>query len=86
VTRRSIEDLLAALSIIAQENSMVQMLPDRTFYPSAALAGEAPAEGLAYVALLAAANGKKNGPTDAIGVVDVDPASPQHGQLVGKAH
>jgi hypothetical protein len=43
VTRRSIEDLLAALSIIAQENSMVQMLPDPTFYPSAALAGEAPA-------------------------------------------
>ena len=32
---------------------MVKMLPDRTFYPSAALAAESPAEGLAYVALLA---------------------------------
>jgi hypothetical protein len=64
---------------------MVKMLPDRTFYPSAALAGEAPAETLAYVALLAAkSNGKTNGHTDAIGVVDVDPASPEYGQLVGK--
>ena len=40
---------------------MVQMLPDPTFYPSAALAGEAPAGALAYVALLAAAKGKTNG-------------------------
>jgi len=63
---------------------MVQMLPDPTFYPSAALAGEAPAGALAYVALLAAAKGKTNGHTDAIDVVDVDPASPQHAQLVGK--
>ena len=49
---------------------MVQMLPDRTFYPSAALAGEAPAETLAYVALLTAeSNGKTKGHTDTIGVV-----------------
>src|SRR5688572_12998973 len=72
-------------AIIAQEINMVKMLPDRTFYPSAALAAEAPAEKLAYVALLAAAsNGKSNGHTDAIGVVDVDPASPEYGQLVGR--
>ena len=64
---------------------MVKMLPDRTFYPSAALAAESPAEGLAYVALLAAeSNGTTRGQTDAIGVVDVNPASPEYGQLVGK--
>src|SRR5512140_3523617 len=64
---------------------MVQMFPDRTFYRSAALAGEAPAATLAYVALLTTrATGAADGPTDAIGVVDVDPASPEYGQLVGK--
>ena len=64
---------------------MVKMLPDRTFYPSAALAAESPAEGLAYVALLAPeSNGTTNGRTDAIGVVDVNPASAEYGQLVGK--
>ena len=64
---------------------MVKMLPDRTFYPSAALAAESPAEGLAYVALLAPeSNGTTRGQTDAIGVVDVNPASPEYGQLVGK--
>lgn len=36
-----------------------RMLPDSTFYPSPALAGEAPPERLAYVALLAPeANGR----------------------------
>jgi selenium-binding protein 1 len=61
------------------------MLPDPTFYPSPALASEAPAEDLAYVALLAPeANGTTNGHTDAIGVVDVNPASPEYGRLVGK--
>jgi len=60
---------------------MARMLPDPTFYPSPAMAGEAPAETLAYVALLTAgANGKK----DALGVVDADPASPDYGRLVGK--
>jgi selenium-binding protein 1 len=64
---------------------MVKMLPDPTFYPSAALAAESPSEGLAYVALLAAeSNGKTGGPTDAIGVVDANPASADYGQLVGK--
>jgi selenium-binding protein 1 len=67
--------------IIAQEITMVKMLPDPTFYPSAELAGEAPAEKLAYVALLAAAS---NGHRDGIGVVDVDPASTGYGQLVGR--
>jgi selenium-binding protein 1 len=55
--------------------------PDPTFYPSPALAMEAPAEGLAYVAML---NASGNGGRDAIGVVDVDPASPTYSRLVGK--
>jgi selenium-binding protein 1 len=64
---------------------MVKMLPDPTFYPSAALAGDAPAEKLAYVALLAVEpNGNTNGRTDALGVVDVDPASSEYGRLVGR--
>ena len=52
---------------------MARWKPDPTFYPRPALAGEAPAEQLAYVALLAAA---ANGQRDALGVVDTDPASP----------
>jgi len=60
---------------------MARMFPDPTFYPSPALAAEAPAEELAYVALLApGGNGKK----DALGVVDTNPASPDYGRLVGK--
>jgi len=60
---------------------MVRMLPDTTFYPSPALAGEAPPERLAYVALLAP---EGNGKTDALGVIDTDPASPDYGRLVGR--
>lgn len=53
---------------------------DPTFYPSPRLAGQAPAEKLAFVALL---NPKNNGKPDALGVVDVDPASRTYGQMVG---
>ncbi len=60
---------------------MARMLPDPTFYPSPALAGEAPAEKLAYVALLADAG---NGKTDALGVIDTDPASGDYGTLIGR--
>ena len=60
---------------------MLRMLPDPTFYPSPKLATEAPAESLAYVALLTAGN---NGKKDALGVVDTDPTSPEFGRLVGK--
>jgi selenium-binding protein 1 len=64
---------------------MVRMLPEPTFYPSPAMAGEAPAERLAYVALLAPeSNGKTNGKTDALGVIDTDPTSTEYGKLVGK--
>jgi selenium-binding protein 1 len=60
---------------------MARLLPDPTFYPSPSMASEAPAERLAYVALLTpTVNGKK----DALGVVDADPASRDYGRLVGR--
>jgi len=55
--------------------------PDPTFYPSAKLAGSAPAEKLAYVAMLNGGNGNCH---DALGVVDVDPASSSYAKLVGQ--
>lgn len=59
----------------------MQWKPDPTFYPSPADAMEAPAEKLAYVALL---NPARERP-DAIGVIDVDPASPTYGTQIGQA-
>jgi len=59
---------------------MAQWRPDPTFYPSAKHAMEAPREELAYVALL---DPTYSGP-DAIGVVDVNPKSPDYGRLVGQ--
>jgi len=55
--------------------------PDPTFYPSARAAMSAPAEKLAFVALLNAENNQRH---DALGVVDVDPASSAYGKLVGQ--
>ena len=55
--------------------------PDPTFYPSPKMAMEAPPEKLAYVAMV---NGRSNGRHDAMGVVDVDPASSSCGNLVGQ--
>jgi methanethiol oxidase len=55
--------------------------PDPTFYPSPQMASDAPAEKLAYVAMV---NGNNNGRHDAIGVVDVDPASSAYGHFVGQ--
>jgi methanethiol oxidase len=55
--------------------------PDSTFYPSPKMAIDAPAEKLAYVAMV---NGNNNGRHDAIGVVDVDPASSAYGRFVGQ--
>ena len=51
---------------------MALMRPDPTFYPSPGMAMQAPAERLAYVALL---NAGKNGQRDAMGVIDLDPSS-----------
>ncbi|HEX6062810.1 MAG TPA: selenium-binding protein SBP56-related protein [Longimicrobiales bacterium] len=59
---------------------MTQWRPDASFYPSPRMAMEAPAEELAYVALL----GTDAGTRDAIGVIDTDPQSATYGQLVGK--
>ena len=55
--------------------------PDPTFYPSPKMAMEAPAEKLAFVAML---NGKNNARPDALGVVDVDPTSSGYGNLVSQ--
>ena len=55
--------------------------PDPTFYPSPKMASEAPAEKLAYVALL---NPSYKDKADAIGVVDVDPSSATYGKTVGR--
>ena len=55
--------------------------PDPTFYPSPRMAMAAPAEKLAYVAML---NPTLKGRPDAMGVVDVDPGSKSYGQMVGQ--
>ncbi|MGA9133327.1 MAG: selenium-binding protein SBP56-related protein, partial [Candidatus Sulfotelmatobacter sp.] len=60
---------------------MPLMRPDPTFYPSPRSAMQAPPERFAYVALL---NVGKNGKSDAMGVVDLDPRSSGYGQLVGQ--
>jgi len=49
---------------------MARMVPDRTFYPSAAMAMTAPAETVAYIAML-----NPTGGSDAMAVLDVDPSS-----------
>jgi selenium-binding protein 1 len=55
--------------------------PDPSFYPSPKLAMRAPPEELAYVAVM---NPKYEGRSDGLGVVDVDPASPDFGLVVGQ--
>jgi selenium-binding protein 1 len=59
---------------------MATWRPDPSFYPSPKHAMEAPAEELAYVALI---DPERRRP-DALGVVDVNPASPDYGTLVGR--
>ncbi len=56
---------------------MALMTPDPTFYPSARLAGQAPAERLGYVSVL-----NTNGSPDAIAVVDMDPSSSTYSSIV----
>jgi selenium-binding protein 1 len=55
--------------------------PDPTFYPSPKMAMEAPAEKLAYVAML---NPNPKSGRDAMGVVDVEAGSKSYGQMVGR--
>jgi methanethiol oxidase len=57
------------------------MFPDPTFYPSPRLAAQAPAEKLAYVVTI---NPDARGRPDALVVVDLDPASRSHAQIVGR--
>ena len=59
---------------------MPKLLPDQSFYPSPTMAMQAPAETLAYVALL------NPDPTasDALAVLDVDPASPGYGAQIAR--
>jgi selenium-binding protein 1 len=59
---------------------MARWTPDPTFYPTPADAMRAPAERLAYVALL----GTDGTTRDGVGVVDTDPSSPAYGELVEK--
>ncbi len=58
---------------------MPRLMPDPTFYATPRDAIDAGREKLAYVALM---NPSKQRP-DAIGVVDVDPSSPDYGRMVG---
>jgi methanethiol oxidase len=57
---------------------MERWKPDPTFYPSARMAMQAPAETLGYVAMLNV-GGRK---ADAIGVVDLNPESSTYAQLI----
>jgi len=60
---------------------MPLLTPDPTFYPSPRMAMQAKPETLAYLALI---NPTHEGRPDAIGVVDLDPASSGYGRLVGQ--
>jgi selenium-binding protein 1 len=60
---------------------MPRLTPDPTFYPSPAMAMQAERESIAYVALL---NSSGQGEPDGIGVVDLDPESPDYGRLIHK--
>jgi selenium-binding protein 1 len=60
---------------------MPRFTPDPSFYPSPKMAIEAPAEKIGYVALL---NPTLKERPDAIGVVDLDPASKAYGQLISQ--
>ena len=59
---------------------MPKLLPDQSFYPSPTMAMQAPAETVAYVALL------NSDPTanDALAVLDVDPASHGYGAQIAR--
>ena len=59
---------------------MPRWTPDPTFYPSPTMAMQSPQETLAYVAMI---DPTRTVP-DAIGVVDVDPASKSYGRVAGR--
>ena len=55
--------------------------PDPSFYPTAKMAMQAAPEKLAFVTLL---NGKADGGSDILGLIDVDPQSPAYGQMISE--
>ena len=59
---------------------MPRWTPDHTFYPSPAMAMEAPQEKLAYVAMI---DPTRTAP-DALAVIEVDPESSGYGRQVGQ--
>jgi selenium-binding protein 1 len=60
---------------------MATWTPDPTFYPSPTMAMAAPRETLGYVAIL---NPDGTNRPDALGVLDLDPASSAYGEVVGR--
>ena len=70
-----------ANSTIGLSTSPLRWTVDPTFYPTARLAMEAPAERYAYVAGLAPDQKSRS---DALYVVDVDPSSPKYGQILSR--
>ena len=61
---------------------MATWKPDPTFYPSPRLAMQAAPEKLGYVAILNVVGDKP----DALGVVDLDPASSSYGELIHRTY
>src|SRR5947209_4832795 len=58
---------------------------DPTFYPSPKMAMEAPAEEIAYVAIInPPTNGNGTARPDALAVLDVNPQSATYGQLINR--
>ena len=60
---------------------MTRLVPDTTFYPSAAMATKAPPEAIAYVAML-----NPNGGPDALSVIDVNASSTKYGQAISQVN
>ena len=59
---------------------MTRLVPDTTFYPSAAMAIKAPPEAIAYVAML-----NPNGGPDALVAIDVNRSSTAYGQMLSQS-
>jgi selenium-binding protein 1 len=72
--------LIAQMEKRKEGKTMPKVLPDQTFYPSPAMAMQAPAETLAYVALL----NPNPAASDGLVVLDVDPASPANGAQIAR--
>jgi selenium-binding protein 1 len=78
---RSIQNLHSEANMSATLSASRQtMLPDPTFYASPRAAAAAPPETLAYVMLVNPT--PEDGRPDSIGVVDCDPGSMTHGEVV----